>query len=260
MTDRVSEKNLREMHPDRDFTLGTPIVKRYCILSTPRSGSTLLGRMLFATGMAGDPLEYFNPPLLAIERDETGIADMNLNQFLLRMQHRRTSPNGFFGMKLHYSQMLYGFNSRKINQQMVDFLRNFAALIWIRRRDRVSQAISLTIAKRTGLWSTEDSKLVETDERSIHPSDCLDSLHVVASDDYSWQQFLQATKLPTLETWYENLVDDYEAESRRILKYLNLNGAVESVPRIQLKRQAGALNQQLYKDLLSYLDLSELSK
>lgn len=56
----ASTKNIKELSLERDFPGPFPIRTRYAILSSPRSGSTLLARMLFATGMAGDPIEPKN--------------------------------------------------------------------------------------------------------------------------------------------------------------------------------------------------------
>ncbi len=51
----ITEKHIREMGPERDFAGETPVAQRYGILSSPRSGSTLLGRFLHETKLAGDP-------------------------------------------------------------------------------------------------------------------------------------------------------------------------------------------------------------
>jgi LPS sulfotransferase NodH len=60
------------MNSNRDFPGNAPVQTRYCILSSQRSGSTLLTRMLFETRHAGDPLEFFNLRLLRLAQVQTG--------------------------------------------------------------------------------------------------------------------------------------------------------------------------------------------
>lgn len=249
----ISDKHLKEMSPARDFPSGTRVRMRYAILSSPRSGSTLLGRVLHETGMAGDPQEYFNPPLLRIERERSANPALNINEFIRRMEARRTSPNGVFGMKMHYSQMLGVFGAKKPNPNMVRMLRGFQSLIWIRRRDRIGQAISQAIALRTNVWSSEDSRFRKDPEVNIHPYDCINTLRAVAGDDAGWEQLLRATGLPVLEVWYEDLVAQYEPQTRRVLEHLGISGDVPVIPPQPLEKQAGVLNERLRRELLAYL-------
>jgi LPS sulfotransferase NodH len=146
------QKTNFEMSTNRDFNNAPPVIHRYCILSSQRTGSTLLGRTLYETGLAGDPLEYFNPPLLVVARKQTEKPDLGFSGFLKLIEKRRTSPNGIFGMKVHYHQLKQVLVTE---ERSAAFLRGFDKLIWIRRRDRVGQAISKVIAEKTQVWSSE---------------------------------------------------------------------------------------------------------
>lgn len=245
------------MSLERDFEANTPVAMRYCILSSPRSGSTLLGRMLHETKRAGDPQEYFNPPLLLLERERTGDPNLSLNAFMKNMESRRTSPNGVFGMKLHYSQMLGVFRANKPNKKMVGLLGKFNHLIWIRRRDRLRQAISQAIGQRTQVWSSEDARFSEGKKVKIHPFDCLRALQMVAGDDRGWEQLIRAANLKVHTVWYEDLVADYENQCRQVLQHLSLDEAVAKIPPPPIQRQATELNESLYQALKSYLGWSE---
>ncbi len=253
----VSDKNRREMSLDRDFSKQNPVTKRYCILSSPRSGSTLLGRMLYETQCAGDPQEYFNPPLLQIERERSGEANLTLNMFMKRMEGRRTSPNGVFGMKLHFHQMLRVFRANKPNKNIIGMLGRFNHLIWIRRRDRLRQAISQAIGQHTQIWSSEDARSVEKKEIKIHPFACIRALQVIAGDDHGWEQLIAAANLKVHTVWYEDLVKDYDNECRKVLEHLGLDREVTAIPSPPIQRQATDLNEVLYRELKSYLGWSE---
>lgn len=255
----VTEKNLRELSPERDFPEKTPVQQRYAILSSPRSGSTLLGRMLTETKMAGDPLEYFNPRLVLLERKRINNPSLNLNAFIQQMEARRTSPNGVFGIKMHYSQLLSAFQVKSPNQTVAGFLRNrMNKIIWIRRRDRIGQAISQAIGLRTQMWSSEDSRFGKEIELNIHPFECIKALNGICQEDAGWEQLLNAIQLPVHEVWYEDLVNEYETQSRLVLNYLGLDDVVGTIPEPPIQRQAGELNDRLRLELMAYLGQKEV--
>ena len=250
----ISDKHRRELSPERDFP-PTPVSMRYVILSSQRSGSTLLGRILFETKMAGDPQEYFNPPLLALERKRTGNAELSMNKFMQAMEKRRTSPNGVFGLKAHYGQLLSVFRATKPNENVVKFLRHANKLIWIRRRDRIGQAISQAVALKTNVWSSEDSRFQREPDVKIHPFELINTLKVVSRDDVGWEQLILAAKLQVLEVWYEDLVNDYENQARTVLRYLGVDKDVPVIPPPPLERQGGELNERLRREFHAYLGL-----
>ena len=253
----ITEKNRRELSPERDFSAKTPVRRRYCILSSPRSGSTLLGRFLYETGMAGDPQEYFNPPLLALERERSGNPKLSLDEFIKLMEARRTSPNGVFGMKMHYSQLMGVLRVNQPDEKAVAFLRKFGKRLWIRRRDRIGQAISQAIALRTQVWSSEDSRFQREPAVNIHPFECVRTLHVVCRDDVGWEQFIKNSKMAVHEIWYEDLIADYEAQCRAVLAYLELDKDVANIPAQAIERQAGPLNERVQRELVAYLGLAD---
>ncbi len=249
----VSDKNKRELSQERDFPGLTPITYRYCILSSPRSGSTLLSRMLNATGLGGDPLEYFNHRLIDYERQRTDNPTLSINAFIDSMEKRRTSPNGVFGIKMHYSQLLGAFGSQVPTQNMLDYLKHFDALILIRRRDRIRQAVSQVIGLHTQVWSSEDSRFGTQPESCIHPMDCINALHQVCREDFGWEQLISTTGLKVLEVWYEDLVVNYEMVCREVITHLELAETITVIPSPQIERQASELNERLYGEVLNYI-------
>jgi trehalose 2-sulfotransferase len=248
-----SPKNLLEMSRNRDFPGNAPVRVRYGILSSQRSGSTLLARMLFETGQAGDPLEYFNLRLLAIARKQTGNQFLTPIEFKRLMEMRRTSPNGVFGMKIQYEQMLRAFQSNGPNEKITEFLRSHQHLFWVRRRDRLRQAISLALAMHTNSWSSEEPPKVPPG--SIHLLDCIHALQVISFEDFGWAKLISTAKLNVRVIWYEDLIADYEGTCRPLLRDLNLE--IPKIPPPPIKRQSTRVNDQLHIDLVQYLGLSD---
>jgi LPS sulfotransferase NodH len=248
-----SPKNLLEMNRDRDFPQRIPVRMRYCILSSQRSGSTLLARMLSKTRQAGDPLEYFNLRLLGLAQAQTGNRSLTPIEFMRLMELRRTSPNGVFGMKVHYEQMLRAFQSNAPNGKMIEFLRNQQHLFWIRRHDRLRQAISHAVATYTNSWSSEEPP--KASAGAVTCLDCINSLQVISFQDFGWEQLIRAAKLTARVIWYEDLIADYEDTCRLVLRDLKLENVIPSITPPPIQRQSGAVNDSLYAELVKYLGL-----
>jgi LPS sulfotransferase NodH len=210
--------------------------------------------MLSKTQQAGDPLEYFNLRLLQLGRAQTGNQSLTPFEFLRLMESRRTSPNGIFGMKLHYEQMLRAFQSDIPNRNMIEFLRSHQHLFWIRRRDRLRQAISHAVATHTNSWSSEEPQTANTG--SISCFDCIRSLQTISFQDSGWEELIRVAKLQVNIIWYEDLVFEYEKTCHLALRYLNLQNVISNIPSPPIERQSGILNDRLYAELVKYLGIS----
>jgi LPS sulfotransferase NodH len=147
------------------------------------------------------------------------------------------------------------FRANKPNQNVVNFLRRADKLIWIRRRDRIAQAISQAVAVKTNVWSSEDSRFQRDPDIKIHPFEIISTLHVVSRDDAGWEVLIPAAKLQVLEVWHEDLVGDYENEARKVLRYLGIDKDVPTIPPPPLERQSGELNERLRRELHAYMGL-----
>ncbi|MCC2629268.1 MAG: hypothetical protein K0S14_2918 [Thermomicrobiales bacterium] len=99
----------------------------YLVLATPRSGSTLLGQGLQASGFAGDPKEFFGHKMpfwmerWRTARQQPELAELPLPEILYRL-----FPN------LHF--------------------------VWVTREDKVRQAISWFKARQTGVWGQDQEQ------------------------------------------------------------------------------------------------------
>ena len=129
----------------------------YLVLATPRSGSTLLGQGLQASGLAGDPKEFFGHKMpYWMERWRTP----SLPAYTARLRQERATPNGVFGAKLLYRQLLHledlAHHEPKLADlplpEILDRLFPNLHLVWVTRQDKVRQAISWFKARQTGIW------------------------------------------------------------------------------------------------------------
>lgn len=134
-----------------------PDMKNYLVIATPRSGSTLLGQGLQASGVAGEPREFFGHKMAHwMERWNTP----ELPAYVEQLQKRRSSSNGVFGAKLLYGQLVHLEGMAWQDPGLAslsrgDLLRHLFPelhILWATRDDKLRQAISWFKARQTGVW------------------------------------------------------------------------------------------------------------
>lgn len=229
----------------------------YVVASTPRSGSTLLCRWLWATGRVGAPKEYLNPMQV---RDWTvraggvrgwlhrplvgpavGVAgrgawdDPRVREHLAAVRARRTGSTGWFGLKLHWHHAARWF---------VDPGRDLDAFLpvdrWVRMRrdDRLAQAVSWTRALQTGRWAAHQRAWAPAryDRAAITAR-----LADLETAEAGWDALLAGRRV--LDVRHEALVADPEATIRRVLAFLDVPHADRvTIPAAPLRPQADATN------------------
>lgn len=222
----------------------------YLILSAPRTGSTMLSDGLLQTGFAGVPLEYLHRRVLAGLGKP--LAFERIAAYFNDIVSRRTSPNGVFGMKIHYHQFADLFvNGEGVTANGESFLGLFSHFILIDRRDRISQAISFMIAEESRKWRSRDvtdahsSDIALDDDKMIAIVQEMGSL---MSEARGWRRIIEARKLNAIELSYEDLTHDFDAEFRRVLGFL---GLPEVEVRPQTVKLGGARNRAAKAEFLS---------
>lgn len=225
----------------------------YAILSVPRSGSTLLSRGLEATGLFGVPLEYLNQNSIDAWQLLGDHPVVDLDTYLADIRKRRTSSEGWFGMKVHYRHFDHHFGLDAFSQA-VEFTRKQYRRILITRNDHTDQAISYYRARMSGLWSSEHEEIIDLETLPsipFEPSALLSCLEEVRYGELMWQQVLTAVNEPFLHIIYEDLASDYQKTMERVFRYLGY-GNIE-VPMPQLRPTAVVQTSDEEKMLRDYL-------
>jgi LPS sulfotransferase NodH len=196
------------------YTEGPPRTS-YVVCSTPRSGSTLLCRLLKSTGVAGFPMEYFNRHRhLPALRKRFGVSQMG--EVARRLRETRTSPNGCFGFKAHYDQFLQ--LGRKAN---LDELFPNLRYILIDRLDLLEQAVSYSRALQTGAWQSTDSARAEPVLDHQH---VVEALEYIANRKQMWSTFFALTGLSFHRLTYEELCRNPQRAVDGVIDFLGLEG------------------------------------
>jgi LPS sulfotransferase NodH len=221
-------------------TFQIDLSRAYVVCSTQRCGSTYLCQLLASTGVAGNPEEYFearaetgSPPhpgyfLAGLPRTGAGIRDDvrptdapeysdlrsvdGWEEHLDRTFRLGTTDNGVFGVKLMWNQLpdleqhataLPEF-AAVVGSDLLDRLLEHPSYVWMRRRDKVRQAISLWRALQTRKWRAEHP--AEDGEGPIPWYSFHGIEHLrrrLSADDEAWGRFFFHSLIEPLELVYE---------------------------------------------------------
>jgi LPS sulfotransferase NodH len=257
-------------------------LRSYVVCSSPRSGSTLLCDLLRSTGVAGRPEEYFEarratgvPPhpgdyLHGLERTGAGIRDnerppdsppySDLRGLTSYRDHLRrtfvfgTTANGVFGAKLMWRQLpelqalahtlpeYAGLDGL----ELIDRLLEHPAYIWMRRRDKVRQAISLWRALQTRRWRQDHQGAAPAPAELLYSFAAIRHLaQMLQDEDAGWGDLFARRGIDALIIDYEHdLEPDPRAAVLRVLDRIGVQTPVGWSPATPMQRQADALSEQ----------------
>ena len=112
--------------------------------------------------------------------------------------------------------------------------------IWITRRDKVRQAISLFRAMQTKQWQSWAEPAVREPKYSWEKID--GCIQWALAQDAGWERYFSLLRIQPLRIFYEDFVLDYEATMRSALELLGV--PADPIPEARLQRQADALSQE----------------
>lgn len=255
---RTDQKIIEMMSKASDLNSGVETSYRYCLLTVPRSGSWLLSMMLGNTGLCGLPMEYLNVRYLRAYGAHAGVDGVRVNEYLSELEQRRTSENGVFGLKMHWSQFLnvYG-TDQGIRDEGRQFLSQMDCLIRLYRQDKVAQAVSHYIAEQSDQWRVDHDDVEEDsfDMESIKfaPLAITESLLRLVREEQMWKRYLERRNIPYHSISYEQLAGEYEESSRTVLSWMGLDGQSIDIPEPAAKKQANELNERLKQEYVDYI-------
>jgi LPS sulfotransferase NodH len=205
----------------------------YIICATPRSGSYLLCEALRNTGVAGQPTEYVSPTFEGYWAAKWGTS--SYREYLDKVLEVGTSSNGVFGMKVHIHQFLYSCGKmrllpgmgKKTEFELMRAVYGEHRYVWIRRRDKLAQAISYLKATQSNIWW--DSEVppapysAPTPERMHFDLRGIDrDMARMEREDAEWKAYFDAHDIEPIEVFYEELTTAYDATALRVLHLLGI--------------------------------------
>ncbi|MBU3020864.1 Stf0 family sulfotransferase [Aestuariibacter sp. A3R04] len=219
-----------------DYPHQTQTSKTLVIASTVRSGSHMLGHVLRQTDAFGFPLEYVNKHNLSEWKKRFN--RRSLSGVLEDVMAKRTSPNGVFGIKIHYSHIARfgGFSA------LCEMLPN-PHFVLLTREDVMAQAVSLAIARQTGSWISGQSDT--RNEPEYRFSDIDDGLRRVCMENASWQYALSASGRRYMQIHFSDVKANTANAVLRIADFMGVAVDTRKIPQVPVtKSQGSELNKQ----------------
>ncbi len=214
----------------------------YVLCTSPRSGSTLLCKLLAATGVAGKPGSYFHVPSLErwLRYFELSSADFETEAERLQAvfeaaRQKGKSSNGVFGLRLQrHSFNFFSDQLSKLHPGLSCERERFEAafgktlFLYLKREDKLAQAVSCVKATQTGLWhmAPDGSEIERT---SAHREPVYDAgelrrqIEVFNGYERDWQQWFDDAAISPLSITYDALSKDPQSVLLGIFDLLGLD-------------------------------------
>ncbi|WP_417708685.1 Stf0 family sulfotransferase [Roseibium aggregatum] len=221
-----------------------PAYSSYILCTSPRSGSTLLCKLLSATGVAGHPRSYFHEPSLTAWSEGVGVAaasDEPEAEFRRRIfaaaLEKGTGGTGLFGLRLQRHS--FDFFMKQLACLHPDAPSDLARLeavfgntlfIHLTRTDKVEQAVSFVRAEQSGLWhrapdGTELERLSEPREAHYDAAEIRACYERFTRFESDWQAWFESQYISPLRITYDALSATPQATLRLVLQHLGLKEA-----------------------------------
>lgn len=213
----------------------------YVICTSPRSGSTLLCKLLAATGVAGKPGSHFHEPSIDswleyydLEAEPGASERETLARIFAAAIAKGSGGTGMFGLRLQRHSFPFfaeklGVLYPGLRSDRAPFEAAFGRtlFIYLTRLDKVEQAISCLRAKQTGLWhvapdGTEIERLAPQAAPGYDGAALRGLFDEFTTYDHEWPSWFEAEAIAPLRITYEELSADPVAVLRTVTKRLGL--------------------------------------
>jgi LPS sulfotransferase NodH len=237
-------------------------VDSYFVCGTPRTGSSLLLGLLESTGIAGRPQAYFRAPderawaqRWQVPRTRGG--GFHYGDYVRAALVQGRTANGVFGAKLMWGTLeemidkLTTVTPELAGEEIRLLTRTFGATrcVYVRRDDRLAQAVSWLRAEQTGTWyiggNGEISGTGGTGRAPIYDRHRITELiQTIDEHNAAWEAWFASVEVQPYRVRYEELAADPAAVTRAILDFLGLHLPEGRVIAPRHHRQSDELNEQ----------------
>jgi trehalose 2-sulfotransferase len=210
----------------------------YIICSAPRSGSNLLCYWLTDTGLAGVPQEYFNPWFMGDAQNEFPEQLVYGQAHVEGLIKKYTSLNGVFGIKAQFDQVADFVGLSRLESLFPTRLE----YVFIQRRDKIRQAVSLARATQTNQWIWDHPLEREPQYNYDQLWACLREIRL---QEKGWETYFMERGLQPLRVIYEELVADPEPVIRGVFTHLKIKLPADfQMPAPRIQKQADQLSDE----------------
>lgn len=237
--------------------------KSYVICTSPRSGSTMLCKLLAETKVAGNPGSLFHKPSINAWLDyyDLDASDFATRQEVLSGIFRAAKARGkgeteVFGVRLQRGsfaffmdqlQFLYPNDTSDVERIQAAFGPTLFIYLW--REDKLDQAISYIRAEQTGLWHrSADGTDLERQEARREPGYDPQAIRTQMVEfidfDTAWRSWFDEQSVMPLAVSYEALSRDPQKQLALILDALGADGSTAHEMSTPTSKLADEVNRQ----------------
>jgi LPS sulfotransferase NodH len=219
-----------------------------------------------ATGLPAHPGDYLDglPPTgTGIRADMTPppapeysslIGLENYREHLERTFRLGTSRNGVFAAKLMWRHLpdlqalasqLPEYAGLELHDLLTKLLKD-PRYVWVTRRDKVRQAVSLWRALQTRTWRLEHPREEPATANLRYSFEGLEHLvRSLTAEDRAWGEHFDAHAIPVITVVYEDdLEGDQTGTVTAVLRHVGIGGPVGWRAPVPMYRQADELNEE----------------
>lgn len=202
----------------------------YAILSSHRSGSSLLCNLLSHTNVAGKPNEFFG------EWDGSMYKKYDMldyEAYLNRIIAEFTTQNGVFGAKTMSNDILNIFKHLETFPEFSDYtyaekVRIFfpnIKFIYLTRRNKVEQAISWWKATQNHHYHTTDFAKMPATPLEYNFNAISHLINEINMEECAHQEVLSLLESIPLTLVYEDYIQDMRGTVQKIMEFLEIEDA-----------------------------------
>lgn len=212
-------------------------IDAYILCTSPRSGSTLMCRLLAQTGLAGRPGSHFHEPSLTAWRGYYGLAENpqipardDLAAIFRAAIATGRGDGGVFGLRLQRHSAPFFFDQlaalhpdQSSDRARIEAAFGRTAFLHLTRADKLEQAISYIIADQSGLWHRHADG-AELERLSAPAAPAYDAeritrqIAIFERDEADWRRWFQREGIAPLTIGYDDLAADPRSALRAALQ------------------------------------------
>jgi LPS sulfotransferase NodH len=202
---------------DHVFEGSPPPTVSYLVCALPRSGSSLLCDLLASTELAGAPTEFFDREQMHAFWRTWSVT--TFEDYLEALIAKKTSPNGVFGLKAFWHQLIDVFPDRGVGH-VGDLFPNLHH-VYVKRHDHVRQAVSFSRAIQTSQWT---SVALGAAADPVYNTEHIGSLlEWIEREEREWDRFFADSAAPLLRVDYEDLAEAPQQAVVDVLRFLGVD-------------------------------------
>lgn len=191
----------------------------YCILMTPRSGSTWLARRIAGLDVLSCPGEHFNAEMFGDTLKHNAGRDIYEVFDVIAAKNR--TRQGLFGFEISY----FDLEELELEARLLDLMVGEKFFFYLNRQNFVAQAVSLYTAVESKVFHSFEPE----DESQPRPDIPYDDGKImfwvshILQQEFGIAQWMTANDIEPMRLHYEELCTDIDAVIRRMAAHLGVD-------------------------------------